>query len=229
MTDRIRLDDLTSDQLDQMYDELDQLRAGEEDGWDERVVPTPGQWIWKWNRATPETRLQVIAAFMRQAGIAERCELEDHAGAVEENRHAWQIIGRIRALRDDWLLMTLEPGQVRRLLDGITRALDEPAAATATQATDEPATVTDPAYLRQQYAAAIRDTPARYPAEALLVAYDERQLAEMHAAASARIKQARALHQQEYNQCDWCSTNDRHVAWPCPTIRALDGEEQPDA
>ena len=57
----------------------------------------------------------------------------------------------------------------------------------------------------------------------------ERQLAEMHAAASARIKQARALHQQEYNQCDWCSTNDRHVAWPCPTIRALDGEEQPDA
>lgn len=61
-------------------------------------------------------------------------------------------------------------------------------------------------------------------AEALLVAFDEVQLAEMHAAASARIKAVRALHQQEYNACDWCSTNDRHTPWPCPTIQALDGE-----
>ena len=65
-------------------------------------------------------------------------------------------------------------------------------------------------------------------AEALLVAYDETQLAEMHAAASARIKHVRSLHQQEYNACDWCSTNDRYVEWPCPTIRALNGET-PDA
>lgn len=62
-------------------------------------------------------------------------------------------------------------------------------------------------------------------AQALLVAFDEIQLAEMHAAASARIKQVRTLHQQEYNTCDWCTTNDRYVEWPCPTIRALDGEE----
>lgn len=61
-------------------------------------------------------------------------------------------------------------------------------------------------------------------AEALLVAFDEVQLAEMHAAASARIKQARALHRQEYDACSWCSTNDRHTPWPCPTIAALDGE-----
>lgn len=67
-------------------------------------------------------------------------------------------------------------------------------------------------------------TPA---AEALLAAFDETQLAEMLASASARIKSVRALHQQDYNECVWCSTNDRHVAWPCPTIRALDGEEQP--
>lgn len=61
---------------------------------------------------------------------------------------------------------------------------------------------------------------------ALLIAFDEIQLAEMHAAASARIKQVRALHQRQYEECTWCSTNDRHTAWPCPTIRALDGEEQ---
>ena len=68
-------------------------------------------------------------------------------------------------------------------------------------------------------------TDATPAAQALLVAFDETQLAEMHAAASARIKQARALHVQEYEACAWCSTNDRHVAWPCPTAQALDGME----
>lgn len=67
-------------------------------------------------------------------------------------------------------------------------------------------------------------TPA---AQALLIAFDETQLAEMHAAASARIKQVRALHQPQYETCAWCSTNDRYQEWPCPTVRALDGEEQP--
>jgi hypothetical protein len=61
-------------------------------------------------------------------------------------------------------------------------------------------------------------------AQALLVAFDEVQLAEMHAAASTRIKQVRALHRQEYNACDWCSTNDRHASWPCPTVRELNGD-----
>ena len=63
-------------------------------------------------------------------------------------------------------------------------------------------------------------------AQALLVAFDETQLAEMHAAASARIKRVRALHVRQYDECAWCSTNDRHMSWPCPTIRALDGEDQ---
>jgi hypothetical protein len=67
-------------------------------------------------------------------------------------------------------------------------------------------------------------TPA---AEALLVAYDATQLAEMHAAACARIKRVRALHRREYETCTWCSTNDRYQEWPCPTVAALDGQEQP--
>ncbi|MEV6014706.1 hypothetical protein [Streptomyces sp. NPDC051997] len=69
-------------------------------------------------------------------------------------------------------------------------------------------------------------TPA---AEALLAAFDAVQLAEMHAAASARIKRVRALHRREYDACAWCSTNDRHVPWPCPTAAVLDGQEQPGA
>ena len=68
-------------------------------------------------------------------------------------------------------------------------------------------------------------TPA---AEALLVAFDETQLAEMHASACARIKRVRALHRQEYGDgsCAEC-THEFHVSYPCPTIRALDGQEQP--
>jgi hypothetical protein len=62
-------------------------------------------------------------------------------------------------------------------------------------------------------------------AQALLVAFDEVQLAEMHAAASARIKRVRALHRDEYG-CGSCAecTHESSVPFPCPTIRALDGE-----
>ncbi|MFD5814382.1 hypothetical protein [Streptomyces sp. NPDC127038] len=65
-------------------------------------------------------------------------------------------------------------------------------------------------------------TPA---AEALLIAYDAAQLAEMHAAACARIKRVRALHRDEYGTCAEC-THESGVPYPCPTIRALDGQEQ---
>lgn len=66
-------------------------------------------------------------------------------------------------------------------------------------------------------------------AEALLAAFDENQLAHMHAAASIRVKNARALHSREYDTCAWCSTNDRHVSWPCPTIQALTADTNPPA
>lgn len=63
-------------------------------------------------------------------------------------------------------------------------------------------------------------------AEALLAAFDETQLAEMLAAASARIKRVRQLHRNEYESCSEC-THESGVAWPCATIRALNGQEQP--
>jgi hypothetical protein len=48
---------------------LTAIHEGEEPYEDKRVVPTPGQWIWRWNRATAEERLQraeqVIADYTR--------------------------------------------------------------------------------------------------------------------------------------------------------------------
>lgn len=63
-------------------------------------------------------------------------------------------------------------------------------------------------------------------AQALLAAFDEVQLAEMHAAASARIKRVRELHSEKYG-CGSCAecTHEYSVPYPCPTIRVFNGEE----
>lgn len=62
--------------------------------------------------------------------------------AYEEQRaraqRAEDTVARVRALHGSWLRMTLEPGQVRRLLDDLTHTLDQPAPAAATQATHRP-------------------------------------------------------------------------------------------
>jgi hypothetical protein len=38
------------------------------------------------------------------------------------------------------------------------------------------------------------------------------------------ITRVRALHRNEYGLCDEC-TGSHGVPWPCPTIRALDGDQ----
>lgn len=75
-------DSITSDALDELYNEIGRLRAD-------------------------------IAGCRAQ-------QWPQRLGAAEKQ------LAHVRHLRDTWLLMTLEPGQVRRLLDGITTALDEP-------------------------------------------------------------------------------------------------------
>ena len=44
--------------------------------------------------------------------------------------------------------------------------------------------------------------------------------------AEAAIARVRALHREEYGGCAEC-THESSVLWPCATIRALDGQEQP--
>jgi hypothetical protein len=64
------------------------------------------------------------------------------------------------------------------------------------------------------------------PAQALLAAFDELQLAEMLAAASARVRRVRELHRDEYGSCSEC-THVMPVQYPCPTICALDQPKEP--
>ena len=114
MTERHTVDSITSDALDQLYDDRDraqrsathrlallgkrreQIRAleaevarlheGEEPLPDERMAPTPTQWLWLWNRATPAKRLKVAAQVMDDAARAGRCFMGDHEKTIDHYR-----------------------------------------------------------------------------------------------------------------------------------------------
>lgn len=66
------------------------LHEGEEPYDDERLVPTPAQWIWQWNRATPDERLSMAALILENRDRLNRCTWTDHerqiAGLREANR-----------------------------------------------------------------------------------------------------------------------------------------------
>ncbi|GGV46017.1 DUF6085 family protein [Streptomyces spectabilis] len=54
--------------------ELARLGEGEEKPARENSFPTPGEWIWRWNRATPATRLSVIAQLLDAARHMRQCD-----------------------------------------------------------------------------------------------------------------------------------------------------------
>ncbi|MDX2757897.1 hypothetical protein [Streptomyces europaeiscabiei] len=58
--------------------ELERLRAGEEPVTDRALSPTPGQWIWQWNRATPEKRLAMASQILDSMAKANDCWMLDH-------------------------------------------------------------------------------------------------------------------------------------------------------
>ncbi|MFE2556007.1 hypothetical protein ACFXGT_08215 [Streptomyces sp. NPDC059352] len=108
--ERPGINHLTSDQLDQLYAERDMLgrdadrlfrdaaealaraeqaeaelallHEGEKPHTDDRVVPTPAQWIWQWNRATPAKRMEVATALIDASERADRCFIENHKNAL---------------------------------------------------------------------------------------------------------------------------------------------------
>lgn len=66
--------------------ELEQLRAGEEPGWDHRVVPTPGQWIARWNQSTAKERLSMAAQILDAMPRANDCFMADHEAQIAHLR-----------------------------------------------------------------------------------------------------------------------------------------------
>ena len=96
MSDRHTADTINDDALDQLYDRLAALHAGEEDGYDPLTVPTPGQWIHEFNRATPARRLEVVAATTEAAEKGRQCFFMGHEKRLADEQHAWVALARVR-------------------------------------------------------------------------------------------------------------------------------------
>ena len=86
----------SSARIEQLEKELADLCAGEEPYTDERVVPTPAQWIWLWNQATPEKRLEVAQRVIDNGERASTCFTLNHEGEVHRLRDAMAAIERVR-------------------------------------------------------------------------------------------------------------------------------------
>jgi hypothetical protein len=73
----------TRNALNAQVAEVQQLRAGEEPVTDEGVAPNPGQWIWHWNRATPEKRLSMAAQIQDGMIRSNNCFMAEHEAKIE--------------------------------------------------------------------------------------------------------------------------------------------------
>lgn len=67
-------------------EKLARFHEGEEPVTDERIEATAAQWIWLWNRATPERRLEVVKEIRSSAALADRCVMAGHETRLEQLR-----------------------------------------------------------------------------------------------------------------------------------------------
>jgi len=134
VNDRPTASTITDTQLDQLHAELDRLRAGEEPGRNPATVPTPGQWIARWNQASAEERLHVAERVIANGEVASRCFQMAHETRLDEDRHAWVAVARVRDVLSDMERITGARHWARILRKAVDG--DEPAPGlAATQAT----------------------------------------------------------------------------------------------
>jgi hypothetical protein len=205
MTDRYTADTINDDALDQLYNrveraeaELARLHEGEEPVTNPAFECTPAQWIWQWNRATPEKRLQAAMAAMRDGAKASDCHINGHTERIHGGRHAEMALNEVRH---------------------VVASMENQGAL--------------------QWAGWLRDAMKRGPEHCLLCATGQKtepapgpagtEGTEPDKAAIARV---RVLHRRNENteECEYCSFRDYPtyaVPYPCDTVRALDGQEQP--
>jgi hypothetical protein len=115
-----------NDELERLRAEVARLREGEEPVTDERVVPTPAQWIWWWNRATPAERLDWAARIQADGQLASTCFLENHVKRIPQARRADAALGRVRALAADMRTWCSPHGVAVDYADRIDQALNGP-------------------------------------------------------------------------------------------------------
>lgn len=74
--------------------EIARLRAGEDDTpGDPAVVPTPGQWLRRFNEHSPERRLAAVKAILDSRERSYACFVQNHEGYIE---HLKTRIGRLQ-------------------------------------------------------------------------------------------------------------------------------------
>ncbi|MFE2965535.1 hypothetical protein ACFXKC_18015 [Streptomyces sp. NPDC059340] len=125
--------------------ELAAFHAGEEPVTNPAVMHTPAQWIWQWNRATPEKRLQVAEAAMRDGAAAHDCRINGHTERIHDGRHAEMALNEVRNVVADmaaqgalqwagWLRDAMKRGPEHCLLCAVeTKPEPAPAATEATE------------------------------------------------------------------------------------------------
>ena len=111
---------MTTDPQTSAEAELARLRAGEEPGGDPHTFPTPGQWIARFNQATPERRLNVVQALLNSADRADRCFFQAHEKRVHSGRHAEMALAEVRHVIADMEGVT----GARTWADGLRKAIE---------------------------------------------------------------------------------------------------------
>jgi hypothetical protein len=74
------------DQTEQPISEFDGIAEKIGARTDERIEPTPGQWIWHWNRATPEKRLSMASQILDGMKRSNDCLMADHEARLAHLR-----------------------------------------------------------------------------------------------------------------------------------------------
>jgi hypothetical protein len=77
----------------------DDLLEGEQPYTDDRVIPTPAQWIWLWNRLTPAERLSRAQRVLEDREAALQCSEKKHE---EQIRRLEAQVAGVSALAERW-------------------------------------------------------------------------------------------------------------------------------